>query len=145
MTCGFHDVHLEIHSAIEAVELVHVVAEHLARRLGLDDEALHQTAIAVRESVMNAITHGNLNDPGKLVVVEFSAAPRMNPTNLIVVVRDQGGGFDPARIDDPRSPERVLDGSGRGIFLIRQFMDEVTMQLVPDGGMEVLMVKRLRG
>jgi serine/threonine-protein kinase RsbW len=144
MPCGSQDVHLEIHSRIEALDLVQAVAEHIARRLGVDEESLHWTAMAVRESVINAITHGNQGDPAKLVFIDFTAAPEDAPTDLIVRVRDQGAGFDPARLNDPLTPENVLKASGRGIFLIRRFMDDVSMQRAREGGMEVRMVKHIR-
>jgi serine/threonine-protein kinase RsbW len=61
---------------------------------------------------------------------------------MIIRVRDQGKGFDPDAVADPLAPENLLKGSGRGIFLIRNFMDEVDLQRAPQGGMEVRMVKR---
>jgi serine/threonine-protein kinase RsbW len=143
MPCGFQDVHLEIHSTIEALDLVQAVSEHIGRRLGLDEESLHWTTMAVRESVINAITHGNRNDPLKLVFIDFTARPESDPTDLIVRVRDQGAGFDPMTLNDPLTPENVLKASGRGIFLIRQFMDEVSLQPAREGGMEMRMLKHL--
>ena len=59
-------------------------------------------------------------------------------------MRDQGPGFDPETVKDPLTPENVLNTSGRGVFLIRQFMDDVSMQRAPQGGMEVRMTKRIR-
>lgn len=144
MAGGFHDVHLEIHSAIEALELVQVVSEHIARRLGIDEESLHWTVMAVREAVINAITHGNGNDPRKLVFIDYSARPDDNPSDLIVRVRDQGNGFDPSQISDPLTPDNMLKASGRGIFLVRQFMDDVSLQRAREGGMEVRMSKHIR-
>lgn len=145
MPGGLDDVHLEIHSSIDAVELVQVVAEHVARKLGLDEETVHWMVIAVRETVVNAIVHGNHSDPGKLVFIDFTASPQTDPTDLIVRVRDQGNGFDPGLLNDPRTPENVLKTSGRGIFLIRQFMDDVSIQRAQEGGTEVRMLKRIRG
>lgn len=143
MPCGFQDVHLEIHSTIEALDLVQAVTEHLLRRLDLDEESLHWTTMAVRESVINAITHGNNSNPSKRVFIDFTASPESNPKDLIVRVRDQGKGFDPATLDNPLSPENVLKASGRGIFLIRQFMDEVSVEPAREGGMEMRMLKHL--
>ena len=131
MPRGFQDVHREIHSTTEALELVQAVTEHIGRRLGLDEEALHWTTMAVRESVINAITHGNKSDPAKLVFIDFTASPEFEPADLIVRVRDQGKGFDPGRLNNPLTPENVLKASGRGIFLIRQFMDDVSMERAP--------------
>src|SRR5687767_825491 len=143
MPCGYQDVHLEIHSTIEALDLVQAVTEHIARRLGFDDEALHWTAMAVRESVVNAITHGNDSDPAKIVFIDYSAAPDSKPAEFIVAVRDQGRGFDPETLKNPLTPENMLSVNGRGVFLIRQFMDEVTIRRAAAGGMEVRMTKRI--
>jgi serine/threonine-protein kinase RsbW len=143
MPCGYQDVHLEIHSTIEALDLVQAVTEHIARRLGFDDEALHWTAMAVRESVVNAITHGNDSDPAKIVFIDYSAAPDSKPAEFIVAVRDQGRGFDPETLKNPLTPENMLSANGRGVFLIRQFMDEVTIRRAAEGGMEVRMTKRI--
>jgi serine/threonine-protein kinase RsbW len=140
---GFQDVHLEIHSTIEAVDLVQEVTENIARQLGFDEETLHWTTMAVRESVINAITHGNGSDPDKRVFIDFTTAPASQPADLIVRVRDQGKGFDPELLSDPLDPANMLKASGRGIFLIRQFMDEVSVVRAREGGMEVRMMKHL--
>jgi len=144
MPCGFQDVHLEIHSTIEALDLVQAVAEHIARRVGLDEESLHWTTMAVRETVVNAIVHGNKSDPAKLVFIDFTATPEAAPADLIVRVRDQGLGFDPEQLNDPLAAENVLRSSGRGIFLIKQFMDDVSIARSREGGTEVRMVKHIR-
>jgi serine/threonine-protein kinase RsbW len=144
MPSGFHDVHLEIHSATESLELVQVVAEHVARRLGIDEDSLHWTVMAVREAVVNAIKHGNHGDANKRVFIDFAARPQDHPADLIVRVRDEGNGFDPAALRDPLTPENVLRANGRGIFLMRQFMDDVSINPAPEGGMEVRMLKHLR-
>jgi serine/threonine-protein kinase RsbW len=144
MPSGSQDVHLEIHSTIEALDLVQVVTEHIARRLGFDEESLHWTSMAVRESVVNAITHGNGSDPAKIVFIEYSATPDSDPAAFVISVRDQGSGFDPDTLKNPLTPENIFSPSGRGVFLIRQFMDEVSMRRTPQGGMEVRMTKRIR-
>ncbi len=144
MPSGYHDVHLEIHSTIEALDLVQAVTEHIARRLGFDEDSLHWTTMAVRESVVNAIIHGNASDPAKIVFIDYTATPEFEPADFVVSVRDQGRGFDPEAVKDPLTAENVLSASGRGIFLIRQFMDDVSMQRAPQGGMEVRMTKRIR-
>jgi serine/threonine-protein kinase RsbW len=144
MPSGYHDVHLEIRSTIEALDLVQAVTEHIARRLGFDEDSLHWTTMAVRESVVNAITHGNASDPAKIVFIDYTATPEFEPAHFVVSVRDQGRGFDPETVKDPLTAENVLSASGRGVFLIRQFMDDVSMRRVPQGGMEVRMTKRIR-
>ena len=144
MPCGHQDVHLEIHSTIDALDLVQSVTEHLARELGFDEESLHWTTMAVRESVVNAITHGNASDPAKIVFIDYCATPEAQPSEFIVSVRDQGSGFDPDTLKNPLAAENMLSTSGRGVFLIRQFMDDVSIRRVPQGGMEVRMTKHIR-
>jgi serine/threonine-protein kinase RsbW len=144
MPCGFQDVHLEIESTIEALDVIQAITENIARRAGIDNDSLHWTTMAVRESVINAITHGNHNDPSKRVFIDFIARPESAPLDLIVCVRDQGNGFDPGAVKDPLTPENMLKASGRGIFLIRQFMDDVSISRARQGGMEVRMTKRIR-
>ena len=143
MPRGFRDVHLAIHSSVDALDLVQAVTEYIVQRLGLDEETRHWTTMAVRESVINAIVHGNKDDAARRVFIDFTALPEADPADLVVRVRDQGQGFDPAALKDPLTPENVLKASGRGIFLIRHFMDDVSMHRT-DSGMEVRMVKRLR-
>ena len=77
------------------------------------------------------------------MLVEFVTASTPDAGSLTIRVRDQGEGFDPEEVADPLAPENLLKSSGRGIFLIRNFMDEVKLQRAPEGGMEVRMVKKL--
>jgi serine/threonine-protein kinase RsbW len=143
MPCGHQDVHLQIHSTTDALDLVQSVTEHIARQLGFDEESLHWTTMAVRESVVNAITHGNSSNPAKIVFIDYISTPDSDPAAFVVCVRDQGAGFDPDAIKDPLSPENMLSTSGRGVFLIRQFMDDVQIRRAPEGGMEVRMMKHI--
>ena len=136
-------VRLEFTSAFEMLDFVQVVSDHIGRDAGLDEDALHWVGVAVRESVINAIKHGNRNDAGKRVFVEFVTAETPEP-ELMILVRDEGEGFDPEQIANPLAEENILKSSGRGIFLIRNFMDDVRLQRAPEGGMEVRMTKRLR-
>ena len=91
---------------------------------------------AIQEALANAIRHGCGNDPTKQIqcVVTCEASG-----DVLVVIRGPGGGFDPASVPNPLAPENVLKGSGRGIFLIDQLMDEVRFA---DGGRELTMRKR---
>jgi serine/threonine-protein kinase RsbW len=136
-------IRLKFPSTFEMIDLVQVVSDHVCRVAGLGEEGLHWVGVAVRESVINAIKHGNRHDPAKLVLVEFSAVPPARPAELIVRVQDQGEGFDPDHLEDPLAPANILKPSGRGIFFMRSFMDEVAIRRHPDGGMEVRMVKHL--
>lgn len=135
-------VRLDFDSTFEMLDLVQVVSDHIARLAGLDEDARHWVNVAVRESVINAIKHGNRNDTGKRVHVEFAPIEADSPQGVVIRVRDEGPGFDPEEVPDPLAPENLLKGSGRGIFLIRSFMDEMVLQRAAEGGMEMVMVKR---
>jgi serine/threonine-protein kinase RsbW len=136
-------VRLQIHSAFEMVDFVQVVSDRIGQLAGLDDDAVHWIGVAVRESVINAIKHGNREQYGKLVTVEFTFRPVEGPAELLVRVLDEGEGFDPEGIADPLAPENILKSSGRGIFFMRSFMDDVTLRRRSEGGMEVRMLKKL--
>src|SRR5256885_2419528 len=141
---GRHIVRLEFSSMFEMLDFVQVVSDHLARGVGLDDDALHWVSVAIRESVINAIKHGNRNDATKHVFIEFETDARAHVPELAIRVRDEGEGFDPQTVANPLDPENLLKSSGRGIFLIRNFMDDVRLQRAPEGGMEIRMVKRVQ-
>ena len=138
---GLPLVRLEFTSAFNMLDLVQIVSDYLTREIGLDDDAGHWVGVAVRESVINAIKHGNRNDASKRVVVEFLSGSKDGVPELTIRVRDEGEGFDPEQIADPLAAENLLKASGRGIFLIQGFMDDVRMERVP-GGMEIRMTKR---
>jgi serine/threonine-protein kinase RsbW len=125
------------------LDFVQVVSDRMGQLAGLDDDAIHWIGVAVRESVINAIKHGNREDYRKLVTVEFTFAPVADPEELVVRVMDQGEGFDPEEVGDPLAPENILKSSGRGIFFMRSFMDDVSLRRGAEGGMEVRMVKKL--
>jgi serine/threonine-protein kinase RsbW len=136
-------VRLKIHSVFEMLDLVQLVSDRMGQMAGLDEDAVHWVGVAVRESVINAIKHGNRLDEAKSVTIEFAFVPAATPTELIVRVIDEGEGFEPDLIADPLAPENLLKSSGRGIFFMRSFMDDVSLHKIPDGGMEVRMVKKL--
>jgi serine/threonine-protein kinase RsbW len=138
-----HTVRIEFGSAFDMLDFVQVVSDHIGRMAGLDDDSLHWVSVAVRESVVNAIKHGNKNDESKRVIVEFTPMPIEEPEELVIRVQDQGEGFDPEELADPLAPENILKSSGRGIFLIRSFMDDVRLQRGKERGMEVCMVKKV--
>jgi serine/threonine-protein kinase RsbW len=136
-------VRLQIPSLFDMVDLVQILCDRMSHMAAFDEDAVHWVGVAVRESVINAIKHGNREDPGKLVTVEFAFTPIDEPAQLVVRVTDQGAGFDPEEIADPLAPENILKSSGRGIFFMRSFMDDVQLTRAPGGGMEVYMMKKL--
>ena len=136
-------IRLSFTSAFEMLDVLQPVSDHFCKEVGFDDDAAHWVSVAVRESVANAIKHGNKNDARKSVHVEFAADFGEAP-GVSIRVRDEGDGFDPEEVADPLAPENLLKGSGRGIFLIRSFMDDVVLQRAPEGGMEMRMTKRVQ-
>ena len=138
-----HTVRIEFNSAFDMLDFVQVVSDYVGKAAGLDEDELHWVSVAVRESVVNAIKHGNKNNPDKRVVVEFSPVPAAASDELVIRIEDQGEGFVPEEVADPLAPENILKSSGRGIFLIRNFMDETVLKKVA-GGMEIRMVKKLQ-
>lgn len=138
-----NSVRLDFRSAFDMLDFVQVVSDHLGRLSGLDDDSVHWVGVAVRESVINAIKHGNCNNEDKRVYVEFTPLTAEPTPGLAICVRDEGCGFDPSVLPDPLSPENMLKPTGRGIFLIRSFMDEMEMRKRAGGGMEVVMIKRV--
>ncbi len=136
-------ISLQIQSNFDMLDFVQLVCDRVGRLAGFDEDSLHWVGVAVRESVINAIKHGNRESIDKSVTVEFALAPSSVPTELIVRVVDQGEGFEAEEVANPLAPENLLKSSGRGIFFMRSFMDDVSLRRMADGGMEVRMVKRL--
>ncbi len=125
-------------STMESVGEVEAAAEKLAAEAGLDEDACFHVTMAAREAALNAVLHGNEYDPAKQITASFENTGK----SLIVTIADQGPGLDPDTLPDPRAPENLLRGTGRGIFLIRSLMDEVHFrQLHP--GTELTLIKHL--
>jgi serine/threonine-protein kinase RsbW len=132
-------VRLDIASRLDLLEVVQTVLNHLSGLQGFDEEAVHYMSVALRESVVNAIKHGNRGDEGKRVAVEFV----LHTGALEFRVQDEGTGFDPNRVANPVEPENLLRPDGRGIFFMRNFMDTVEYLFPPKGGTVVRMVKKV--
>ena len=143
MTDTGHVIRLAFRSSFDLLDVVQLVSDRLTGQAGLDEDAMHWVSVAVRESVINAIKHGNREQPEKTVTIEFAFTPVDSPTELVVGVIDQGEGFEAQEVADPLAPENILKSSGRGIFFMRSFMDDVQLHRGPEGGMEVRMMKKL--
>ncbi len=125
-------------STMESVSEVEAAAEKLAADAGLDEEEQFRVVMAAREAAVNAVLHGNEYDPSKKIAVSLENTG----SALIITIADQGKGLDPEALPDPLAPENLLRGTGRGIFLIRSFMDEVHFrQMHP--GTELTLIKHL--
>lgn len=130
---------LWLSSRYENIELAQAALAHVCRLRGIDSEMEHWIGMAMREAVANAVKHGNRLDPDKRVLVRLESAG----DDLTIVIGDEGGGFDPERISDPLAPENQLKTSGRGIFYIKTFMDDVTFSRGEGGGTVLTMRKDL--
>jgi serine/threonine-protein kinase RsbW len=132
-------VSYRMESTLESVNKAEEMAEQIASQAGYDEDTRGGISMAVREAMINAILHGNAYDPAKGVNLTFER----NGEELIVTVTDEGKGFVPAEVPDPLAPENLLKDSGRGIFLMRAFMDEVRFRKL-NPGTEITLIKRLQ-
>lgn len=123
----------------EWIDAMQALAERVFALAGIDDEQAYWPVLAVREAVMNAMIHGNKERAGTTVVVEYT----VDAARIEVCVQDQGEGFDPDSLADPLSQGNLLAEGGRGVYLIRQFMDEVNYSFPEAGGTRVCMIKIL--
>jgi serine/threonine-protein kinase RsbW len=135
------DVRLAIGSRLELLAVVHAIIEGLAREHGLDDETTMALQVAIIEAGTNAIQHGNVFAENKAVTFDF----QVRNGGLEVQVEDFGEGFDPKLVADPTDPSALLSPHGRGLFLMRSLMDEVTFDVRPDHGTRVRLRKALPG
>jgi len=129
-----------LESTLETVESAEQAASRIAVESGFDDDDVMKISMAVREAAINAVLHGNAYDPVKKVSVDFETTA----SDLIITIRDQGHGLDVNKIPDPLAPENLLKTSGRGIFIIRSFMDEVQIQ-PSQTGTEIKLIKHVHG
>lgn len=130
------EIALRVPTALDVVEeAVDLVARHCLASGLTPRAARFNLRVALAEALANAIIYGNRLDPGKTVDVRVVVTPSL----LTVHVADQGDGFDPALVPDPTIPERLEEEDGRGLFLIRQLVDEVRFN---DRGNAICMVLR---
>ena len=129
------DQYLE--SSLNSVDQAEELALDMARKAGFDEEDLHKIAMSVRETMVNAVVHGNRYSAHKKVHVSVS----QSTGRLQVIIADQGEGFELEELPDPLAEENLLRNSGRGIFLIKAFMDEVKVRRTQPSGTEVTLVK----
>lgn len=129
---------INLPSRIESVEEAATIAEEFACAQGCSDEYVYAIDMAVRESVANAVKHGNKFDESKAVEVKLENTDE----GFEITVRDHGTGFSVEEIPDPTNPENLLKTNGRGILFMRSFMDEIEWSNCPDGGLNVRMLKK---
>ena len=127
-------------STLDTVDSAEQKATRFATDLGFGEDEVMQISMAVREGAVNAVLHGNGYSPDKKVILAFERTPQ----DLVITIRDQGTGIDLSRIPNPLAPENLLKTSGRGIFLMRSFMDVVEIR-PSKTGTEVKLIKHVHG
>jgi serine/threonine-protein kinase RsbW len=127
-------------SSLETIDSAEEKATIIATELGFADDEIMQISMAVREGAVNAVLHGNAYAGDKKVTLAFERTAN----DLVITIRDQGPGMDLSKIPNPLAPENLLKTSGRGIFLMRSFMDEVEIR-PSQTGTELKLIKRVHG
>ena len=127
-------------SSLETIDSAEDKATRIATELGFGDDEVMQISMAVREGAVNAVLHGNAYAPDKKVTLAFERIGE----ELVITIRDQGKGMDLSKIPNPLAPENLLKTSGRGIFLMRSFMDVVEIR-PSSSGTELKLIKRVHG
>jgi serine/threonine-protein kinase RsbW len=133
--------HLEVtlETQVESVNLAEEMCLRVAESAGFGEDDCYRIGMSVREGVINAFHYGNQERPEK----KIHLAVDLTPDKMIIRVMDEGKGFSLADVPDPLAEENLLSTSGRGIFLMRAFMDEFDVITAPSGGAEIVMSKRL--
>lgn len=131
---------IPLRSDLASVSVVEQMAEDYARSAGFDDDVIGQVGMVAREAAVNAILHGNSNHPEKKLTATFE----QDSDQIRITIADEGSGFNPEGVPDPLAAENLLRSSGRGIFLMRAYMDEVHFRQLNPGQETVLVKRKLR-
>lgn len=130
---------LTLDSTLQSVDEAEAIALREAQKAGFEEDDQQQIGMAVRECMVNAVVHGNRYSKKKKVHLDIEPSS----TGLTVVIGDEGEGFDINSLPDPLSPDNLLRQSGRGLLLVRAFMDDFQVQPRQGGGTEVRLQKNL--
>ncbi len=128
---------LSLESTLDSVEAAELIVQRMAEINGFDADQVHEIGVGVREMMVNAVKHGNGFSPDKAVLFDAS----VDEEAFRASVTDEGGGFDPERVQDPLVAEGLLLPSGRGLLMMRAFFDEVEIRPVQGSGTTVRLVK----
>ncbi|HEV2289675.1 MAG TPA: ATP-binding protein [Candidatus Acidoferrales bacterium] len=132
-------IEVTLDTVLESVDLAEEIALRVAGESGFDEDDCHKIGMSVREGIINAYSYGNRQEHGRKIGMIIEIEER----RLVVHIRDEGENFSLADVPDPLAEENLLRTSGRGIFLMRAFMDEFDIQRGPHGGTELVMSKWL--
>jgi len=133
--------HLEVtlETQVDSVNLAEEMCLRVAQAAGFGEDDCYRIGMSVREGVINAFHYGNQERPDKKIYLALD----LTPDKMVIHVLDEGKGFDLRRVPDPLAEENLLSTSGRGIFLMRAFMDEFAVVPGRNGGAEISMSKKL--
>ncbi len=132
-------IKVAISSRFENIDLVDVVMEAAMRHFGFDEENVERLGLAIREGVANGVRHGNQQEPTKKVEITCELKQGV----MVLRIKDEGSGFDVDAVPDPLAGDNLFNPSGRGILLMRAFMDRVDFSFGNHGGTQVTLEKRL--
>jgi len=139
MAAKHQKVHVVLDTLLESVDLAEDIVMRVAVAAGFGEDEIHKIGMAVREGVINAYNYGNQQDRRKKIRMTVE----LSQEELIIRVTDEGKGFELSEVPDPLAEENLLRTSGRGIFLMRAFMDGLDVSHAPGGGAELMLKKRL--
>jgi serine/threonine-protein kinase RsbW len=139
MANGANRIEVTMETLLDSVALAEGITERVARAAGFNDDDCMKIGMSVREGVINAFRYGNEEQRNKKIQLNFE----VTEDKFVVHIADQGRGFDLREVPDPLAEENLLKTSGRGIFLMRTFMDEFEVRRTPQGGAELIMAKKL--
>jgi serine/threonine-protein kinase RsbW len=138
MTANPRQIEATMESLLDSVDLAEEMTVRIAEAAGFDEDNRYRIGMAVREAMINALEYGNQRSRSKKI--HFALV--LEADKLVIRIRDEGAGFDLEDVPDPLAEENLLKTSGRGIFLMRAFMDEFAVRRPPSGGAEIIMARR---
>jgi serine/threonine-protein kinase RsbW len=127
---------LEIESNSNNLITVEEFVNYFAKEIGIPEVRMNGLMLSVTEATTNAIKHANKNDETKLVKINV----KVEDNKVYISVKDEGVGFDPTQIPDPTEPENLLKDSGRGVYLMKFYMDDLKYNLTPTGTETILIL-----
>jgi len=128
---------LELESDPNNLITVEEFVNYFAKDIGINEEKMNGLMLSVTEATTNAIIHANKSDINKKVYIDVFVENEL----LIIKVKDEGTGFDPSKVPDPTTPENLLKDSGRGVYLMRVYMDDLKYNITPTGTETILTLK----
>ena len=131
-------VELTLETAWQTIDLTQAITERVAQTAGFDEDDIHKITMSVREGMINALHYGNRMQREKKVHLSYT----FEPERMVIRMIDEGTGFEAQQLEDPLAEENLMKTSGRGLLIVRAFMDEMRVGRARSGGAELMMAKR---